>query len=313
MKSFSPRCKVHPSLVFLVAAAAFFAGCSSDSSSDDNTGGTANSTGGVANSTGGRTAGTTIAPQAGHPTTGGSSTINGGGASSSGGTNAASTTGATVTGGASSAGGASTTGTKAMGGVSTTGGASSTGGTSSAGGASNTGGTSSVGGTSTAGGATAAGGTSSVGGSSGLLNCTTQIKGSTCDPVTAPACTKVCGVENKGIKTLSCTTVGSASTWAESDCSYPTTGNYACYTIPTALPAACSTTTVPKHGQPCTVASCTVCWGTDSGLSPTSPAYEPSGSTTRKNGYCVCSATAGTWACASTTAWPCPAGASCGP
>jgi hypothetical protein len=115
-------------------------------------------------------------------------------------------------------------------------------------------------------------------------------------------CYKTCGPESKGFKSETCTAGAYAE---ESGCHFPTSGNYACYKIPTTDDATCPTT-APKATTDCTVEQCVVCGKTTGYL-------DSSGS--QKTGYCVCPAASASgsrkWTCASSTAWPCPSGAGC--
>jgi hypothetical protein len=142
------------------------------------------------------------------------------------------------------------------------------------------------------------------------------------DPQT---CTKTCGVENKALKTLTCTSGGtggsggssgsSSMVYDEGTCDYPTSGDYSCYKIPTALDSTCPTA-IPQHGSACTATKCVVCnFGGTSGL--TGGKYKTSSSSggTEKEGFCVCmeANASGTrkWSCASKDKWPCPTGSGC--
>jgi hypothetical protein len=115
-------------------------------------------------------------------------------------------------------------------------------------------------------------------------------------------CYKTCGPQSIGFKSETCT----AGVYVEqSGCSF-LPGDYSCYKIPTAISSACPTE-VPQANTVCTVATCTLC-NVNNG-------YLDSGGAA-KTGYCVCpppSTTTGVskWSCASSTAWPCPAGQGC--
>jgi hypothetical protein len=195
---------------------------------------------------------------------------------------------------------------------------SSTGGT---GGVTSMGGTTETGGTTTpdttgAGGTTtpdttAAGGTSGTTDftplCSGLVTATgdSPTKNGICnDPNDPQFCYKTCGPQSIGFKSETCT----AQVYVEqSGCSFPP-GDYSCYKIPDpfVLDPSCPAE-VPQATTVCTVAPCTLC--------NVNGGYLDSGGNA-KTGYCVCpepSATTGTskWSCASTTAWPCPAGEGC--
>jgi len=125
------------------------------------------------------------------------------------------------------------------------------------------------------------------------------------DPSDPQFCYKTCGPQSIGFKSETCT----AEVYVEqSGCSFPP-GDYSCYKIPDpwVLDPSCPTDVVPQATQVCTVAPCTLC-NKDGG-------YLDSGGNA-KTGYCVCppaSTSTGTskWSCASTTAWPCPAGEGC--
>jgi hypothetical protein len=96
----------------------------------------------------------------------------------------------------------------------------------------------------------------------------------------------------------------------QSGCSFLPDGDYSCYKIPAAIDPSCPTE-VPQASTPCSVAPCTLCNVNDG--------YLDSGGAS-KTGYCVCPAPSAAaidagstskWSCASTTAWPCPAGQGC--
>jgi len=127
-------------------------------------------------------------------------------------------------------------------------------------------------------------------------------KNGICVAADSQLCYKTCGPNSVGFKSETCT----AGVYVEqSGCSFPTGVDYSCYKIPTTVDATCPTT-APQASQPCTVATCTLCGGTTGYLDSTGAA---------KTGYCVCPApgASGTskWSCASSTAWPCPAGQGC--
>jgi hypothetical protein len=191
-----------------------------------------------------------------------------------------------------------------------TGGSSGTGGSTvatAAGGSSGTGGSTVT---------TATGGSSGTGGST-VTNTTYQppcatlttaaglspAKGVLCpDPADPKLCYKTCGPNSIGFKSENCT----AGAYVEqSGCSFLPGVDFSCYKVPTTVDATCPTT-APQASSLCTVAPCVVCGGT-TGYADSSGAA--------KTGYCVCPApgAAGTskWSCASTTAWPCPAGQGC--
>lgn len=133
----------------------------------------------------------------------------------------------------------------------------------------------------------------------------TPAKGGLCAPADQQLCYKTCGPQSIGFKSETCDGVSYVE---QSGCSFPVgpTYDYSCFKIPTTIDSSCPTDAAPQASQPCTVATCTLCnlngQYLDSGGNP-------------KTGYCVCPApgTSGTskWSCASTTAWPCPAGAGC--
>ena len=116
-------------------------------------------------------------------------------------------------------------------------------------------------------------------------------------------CYKTCGPASIGFKSEICT----AGVYVEqSGCSFLPESDYSCYKIPAAIDASCPTE-VPQANTICNVATCTLCNVNDGYLDSSGAA---------KTGYCVCpepSATTGTskWSCASSTAWPCPAGLGC--
>jgi hypothetical protein len=187
---------------------------------------------------------------------------------------------------------------------------------------STTGGTGGVTGT---GGMTGTGGTTGTGGSagttgtvgyeplcSGLLTAANlaPTKNGICTDTDPQLCYKTCGPESKGFKSETCT----AQVYVEqSGCSFPTGVDYSCYKIPTAsdgtfiLDPSCPTDAAPTASAVCSVATCILC--------NFQGGYFDSGGNA-KTGYCVCptpSATTGQskWTCASSTAWPCPAGQGC--
>jgi hypothetical protein len=125
-------------------------------------------------------------------------------------------------------------------------------------------------------------------------------KGGACTSSDPQLCYKTCGPESIGFKSETCT----AGTYVEqSGCSFPPGMDYSCFKIPAMISAACPTT-IPQAGMACTVAPCTLCNLNGAYLDSTS---------TMKMGYCVCPMGTGMqkWSCASTTAWPCPAGQGC--
>ena len=117
-------------------------------------------------------------------------------------------------------------------------------------------------------------------------------------------CYKTCGPQSIGFKSETCT----AGVYVEqSGCSFLPDMDYSCYKIPDAIDAACPTDAAPQASTICEVSTCTLC-NLNGGYLDSSGAA--------KTGYCVCpppSATTGVskWSCASSTAWPCPAGMGC--
>jgi len=127
-------------------------------------------------------------------------------------------------------------------------------------------------------------------------------KGGVCTGSDPQLCYKTCGPQSIGFKSETCT----GGLYVEqSGCSFPDNMDYACYKIPATVSTTCPAA-VPQASQNCEVAECTLC--NVGGL------YADS-SGAQKEGYCVCpkAGTAGTrkWTCASSTAWPCPAGKGC--
>jgi hypothetical protein len=127
-------------------------------------------------------------------------------------------------------------------------------------------------------------------------------KGGVCTPSDPQLCYKTCGPQSIGFKSETCT----GGLYVEqSGCSFPESGDYACYKIPMPVSSTCPAM-VPQASQNCEVAECTPC--NLGGL------YADS-SGAQKEGYCICpkAGSAGTrkWSCASGTAWPCPAGKGC--
>jgi hypothetical protein len=126
-------------------------------------------------------------------------------------------------------------------------------------------------------------------------------KGGACTPSDPQLCYNSCGPMSIGFKSETCT----ASLYVEqSGCSFPP-GDESCYKIPATEPASCpGAAAPPQASQPCSIAACVVCGGTGG--------YKDSKGTA-KTGYCVCAGAAGAtkWSCASSTAWPCPAGQGC--
>jgi hypothetical protein len=196
--------------------------------------------------------------------------------------------------------------------------ATSTGGTTTAstGGSTGSGGTTATTGTggttaTSTGGVSASGGHSGAAGSSGSSDfgqpaCTTTSagvavkKGGSCTAADPQLCYNTCGPEKSGVKPETC----SAGAYAEGPCQFDPAKDFSCYKVPAAgaFSASCPAGVITS-GAACTVPDCTVCGAmgyTDSSGSP-------------KTGYCVCQSGSAnpTWSCASTTAWPCPAGSGC--
>ena len=127
-------------------------------------------------------------------------------------------------------------------------------------------------------------------------------KGGVCTASDPQLCYKTCGPQSIGFKSETCT----AGVYVEqSGCSFPDNMDYACYKIPATVSTTCPAV-VPQASQNCEVAECTLC--NLGGL------YADS-SGAQKEGFCICpkASSAGTrkWTCASSTAWPCPAGKGC--
>jgi hypothetical protein len=126
-------------------------------------------------------------------------------------------------------------------------------------------------------------------------------KGGACTADDPQLCYKTCGPQSIGFKSETCTNGAYAE---QSGCSFPD-GDYACFKIPTMMDASCPTM-APQATMPCEVAECTLCNVGGNYL-------DSSGAS--KAGYCVCPAPGASgsrkWSCASTTAWPCPAGKGC--
>jgi len=169
-----------------------------------------------------------------------------------------------------------------------------------------------AGGTTAAAGATGTSGGGTTSTSTGAFDplCSTLLTAAGALPTKAGVCTdadpqlcyKTCGPKSVGFKSETC----SGGTYQEqTGCSFPTGVDYSCYKIPTAIDPSCPTT-VPQASQPCSVADCVLC-NVNGGYNDSSGAA--------KTGYCVCPTTSagtpGKWTCASTTAWPCPAGQGC--
>jgi hypothetical protein len=107
-------------------------------------------------------------------------------------------------------------------------------------------------------------------------------------------CYKTCGPDSQGQKTLTC----NGSKLLESECTFSSTTNYACYRLTSV--AKCAST--PTAGTNCSVDPCKPCGGSSGTV------YYDS-SNNPKAGYCVC--TNSKWSCASVTAWPCPDSPGC--
>ena len=271
----------------------------------DGVGGDASSGGVPATDTGGTGA---VMGDAGAPNaTGGDTAVGGaGGTSSVGGT--AGTGGETGSAGAGAANAGNGGGTAAgAGGKAASGGREAAGGRPGMGGRAGPGGRSAAGGAPATGGALAGGGMSAAAGAGGRgqfqpLCDDSIVKGSACDQSSPRLCYRACGPDSTGFKSETC----QQGTYQEqSGCTFPTGGDYSCYSIPPHLPAECPAATVPRASQPCQLAECIVCFGG----SANNPLYEDS-TGAQKNGYCVCT-NAGTWTCGSTSAWPCPDGDGC--
>jgi hypothetical protein len=127
-------------------------------------------------------------------------------------------------------------------------------------------------------------------------------KNGACSSADPQLCYKTCGPQSVGFKSETCT----AGIYAEqSGCSFPPDLDASCYKIPDTIDPSCPAT-APQASMPCSVAACTLCNVGGNYLDSTGAS---------KAGYCVCPAAAGgvmgKWSCASTTAWPCPAGKGC--
>ena len=255
-------------------------------------------------------------------TLGAAGTTGAAGAAAGGTTGAAGATAGTLAGGTTGAAGAmastptaGTTGTPATtaaGGTTGAAGAPNTTPAGGAGGETSAPNTTPSGGTTAAAGATGAssGGTTAAGTGAFDPLCSTLLtaanalptKGGVCTASDPQLCYKACGPKSIGFKSETC----SGGTYQEqTGCSFPTGVDYSCYTIPSVIDPSCPTT-VPQANTPCSVADCVLC-NVNNGYNDSSGAA--------KTGYCVCpTTTAGTpgkWTCASTTAWPCPAGQGC--
>jgi hypothetical protein len=126
-------------------------------------------------------------------------------------------------------------------------------------------------------------------------------KGGACTASDPQLCYKTCGPQSIGFKSETCTNGAYAE---QSGCSFADM-DYACFKIPATVDASCPTT-APQATMPCEVAACTSC-------SVGGNYLDSSGAS--KTGYCVCPMAGASgmrkWSCASTTAWPCPAGRGC--
>jgi len=164
----------------------------------------------------------------------------------------------------------------------------------------------------TAAGTTGTSGGGSTGASTGTYSplCSTLLTAAGTVPAKSVVCTATdpqlcygtCGPKSVGFKSETC----SGGTYAEeTGCEFPTGVDYSCFKIPTAIAPSCPTT-VPQANTDCSVADCVPC-NVGGGYSDSKG--------TAKTGYCVCqtktAGTSGKWSCASTTAWPCPAGQGC--
>jgi hypothetical protein len=194
------------------------------------------------------------------------------------------------TGSTGASGGSTGTGTGGVTATGTGGSATPTGGTTGAAGAPATGGTTGAAGASGAFGSPACGNT---------MAGTAAGKGVACTTDDVQLCYKTCGPEKSGVKPETCT----SGAYAEGNCMFDPSKTYACYAVPTTADPTCPTT-APMASSACSIADCVVCGGTTGYTDSTGAA---------KTGYCVCqaSATAPTWSCASSTAWPCPNGSGC--
>ena len=81
------------------------------------------------------------------------------------------------------------------------------------------------------------------------------IKEGVCTASDTQLCYRTCGPQNIGFKSETCTNGKYAE---QSGCSFPKTGDYACYKIPSQIDATCPTT-VPQATKPCTVNACVLC------------------------------------------------------
>jgi len=178
-----------------------------------------------------------------------------------------------------------------------------------------------AGGTTAAGGATvtSSGGTTGAAGASGTgafeplcANLITAAgasptKGGVCTSADPSLCYKTCGPKSIGFKSETCPSGGGVYA-EESGCEFPPGLDYSCFKLPNpwVVDPTCPTDAAPKANSTCTVADCIPC-NLNGGY------FDSSGAA--KTGYCVCPATSvgtpGKWTCASSTAWPCPAGQGC--
>jgi hypothetical protein len=126
-------------------------------------------------------------------------------------------------------------------------------------------------------------------------------KGGACMASDPQLCYKTCGPLSVGFKSETCTDGAYAE---QTGCTFPD-ADYSCYKIPSAVAASCPKMT-PQATQACEVAACTPC-NVDGNYLDSSGAAKP--------GYCVCPMAGDSgmrkWSCASTAAWPCPAGRGC--
>ncbi|HKU39772.1 MAG TPA: hypothetical protein VJR89_16545 [Polyangiales bacterium] len=127
-------------------------------------------------------------------------------------------------------------------------------------------------------------------------------KGGACTADDTQLCYKTCGPQSVGFKSETCT---SGAYVEQSGCSFPDM-DYSCFKIPAMIDASVCPMTAPMANTPCDVAPCTLC-NVMGGYLDSQMAS--------KTGYCVCPMAGASgmrkWTCASTTAWPCPAGRGC--
>jgi len=130
-----------------------------------------------------------------------------------------------------------------------------------------------------------------------------------CAPSDPQICSRTCGPDSIGTKTVNCVNGGYVEETA--DCSFDPSRDYSCYSVPAGPNVACGTGVLPQAAAPCQLGPCVVCnseGGVYGGLY-----FDSSGAT--RLGFCVCATRASgvqTWSCAANTSWPCPAGAGCG-